>query len=139
MTPPLSLLSPPSPPRPLSGHTANSSLVTRLCAPEGRATASCHLSLFTCHFARRALSLPGFGQSGSSPAKPKFSNDWKLFSNGWKNHSVFSNDWKIFRQFSNDWKNFRAHLRQTKRQTGQRLTTLREENGRKTHAEPLRG
>ena len=36
-------------------------------------------------------------------------------------------------------KNFRAPLWQTKRQTGHRRTSLREENGRKTHAEPLRG
>ena len=46
---------------------------------------------------------------------------------------------KFFGSFPMIGKTFRAHLRQTKRQTGQRRTRLREGNGRKTHAEPLRG
>ncbi|MBR4252490.1 MAG: hypothetical protein IKQ15_09390 [Kiritimatiellae bacterium] len=46
---------------------------------------------------------------------------------------------KFFGSFPMIGNNFRAHLRQTKRQTGQRRTTLREGNGRKTHAEPLKG
>ncbi|MBR4189517.1 MAG: hypothetical protein IKQ55_06090 [Kiritimatiellae bacterium] len=39
--------------------------------------------------------------AGGPPALPvsaagKFSNDWKVFSNGWKKWADFSNDWKNF-------------------------------------------
>ena len=43
-------------------------------------------------------------EEGEGVAGGKFSNDWKVFSNGWKIRAGFPMIGKIFRQFSNDWK-----------------------------------
>ncbi len=78
-------------------------------APAGR-TATCHLSLFTCHSRRRRVPFAFFAFSSCASLAPKiFSNHWKtpekFFQSLEKSARFFPT---IGKKFSNHWKTFPA-------------------------------